>query len=276
MDEALDVLRDALAVVDRPESLATPMAARGPAVVLNNIGATVASMGRPEEALEPIRRGLSIRRGLAADDGAPDELFWSSLVQHASVLTELRRLDEAREAAEECLEVGSELVRGKISRPRVEAQAQIMLAENLIDLAEGTPTAKVTGAGRSDSSTGPCATTAATSKQDLSWPRLLPGRPKAASLAGLSATSQQVASIASSRSPRQKAPGVASVPIGFAGVANSTRSGSAPSRWRARNSDDFAGTCHSPSRPAPRRPSTRCRITSSYGAGENRASASTK
>jgi hypothetical protein len=41
--------------------------------------------------------------------------------------------------------------------------------------------------------------------------------------ATLSATSQQVPSTASSRSPCQKHPGVASVPIGFAVVANSTR-----------------------------------------------------
>ncbi|AYN43285.1 hypothetical protein D9753_35380 [Streptomyces dangxiongensis] len=138
-EEALAVLRDALAVVDQPESLATPVAAEGLAVVLNNIGGTLVSMGRPEEALEPIRRGLAIRRSLVADAGEPNELFWNSLLQHASVLTELRRLDEAREAAEECLEVGCELVRSKISRPRVEAQAQIMLAENLIDLARGNP-----------------------------------------------------------------------------------------------------------------------------------------
>ena len=96
-------------------------------------------MGRHEEALEPIRRGLAIRRSLVADAGAPNELFWNSLLQHGPVLTELRRLDEAREAAEECLEVGSELVRRKISRPTVEAQAQIMLAENLIDLARRNP-----------------------------------------------------------------------------------------------------------------------------------------
>ncbi|WP_405824089.1 tetratricopeptide repeat protein [Streptomyces sp. NBC_00838] len=134
-EEALAVLRDALAVVDRPESLATPVSAGTVAVVLNNIGATLVAMGRPEEALEPIRRGLAIRRSLAADDGGPNELFWSSLLAHGSVLTELGRLDEAREAAEECLKVGSELVRRKISRPRVEAQAQIMLAQNLIELA---------------------------------------------------------------------------------------------------------------------------------------------
>ncbi|GHB72821.1 hypothetical protein GCM10010377_74150 [Streptomyces viridiviolaceus] len=138
-EEALAVLRDALAVVDRPESLATPVAAASLAVVLNNIGGTLVSMDRPEEALEPIRRGLAIRRSLAADEGAPNELFWSSLLQHGSVLTELRRLDEAREAAEECLKVGSELVRRKISRPKVEAQAQLMLAENLIDLALRNP-----------------------------------------------------------------------------------------------------------------------------------------
>ncbi|GLX49465.1 hypothetical protein Shyhy01_24150 [Streptomyces hygroscopicus subsp. hygroscopicus] len=138
-EEALDVLRDALAVIDRAESLATPVAAGALAVVLNNLGATLVSMGRAEEALEPIRRGLAIRRSLAADDGVPNELFWSSLLQYGSALTELRRLDEAREAAEECLEVGSELVRRKMSRPRVEAQAQIMLAENLIDLARRNP-----------------------------------------------------------------------------------------------------------------------------------------
>ncbi|MEW2396107.1 hypothetical protein [Streptomyces sp. NPDC046862] len=45
-------------------------------------------------------------------------------------------------------------------------------------------------------------------------PRPLPGRPKAASLASLSATSQQVPSTASSRRPRQNAPGVVSVAIG--------------------------------------------------------------
>ncbi|MGC4977390.1 hypothetical protein ACLQ2D_31385 [Streptomyces sp. DT199] len=49
-------------------------------------------------------------------------------------------------------------------------------------------------------------------------------------MAGLSATSQQVASTASSRSPRQKHPGVVSVPIGFAVVADSTLSGSDPNR----------------------------------------------
>lgn len=98
-------------------------------------------------------------------------------------------------------------------------------------------------------------------------PRPLPGRPKAASLASLSATSQQVPSTASSRKPRQNAPGVASVAIGLAVVANSTRNGSQPSRCRARNSEDFAGTCQPPSSPWPRSPSTRCRITSRYGAG---------
>lgn len=107
-------------------------------------------------------------------------------------------------------------------------------------------------------------------------PRLLPGRPKAAWLASLSATSQQVPSTASTRSPRQNAPGVASVASGFAVVANSTRSGSDPSRCRARNSEDFAGTCQSPSSPRPRNPATRWRITFRYGAGENNASPSTK
>ncbi|MFF0009773.1 tetratricopeptide repeat protein [Streptomyces tibetensis] len=138
-EEALAVLRDALAVIDRPESLATPVAAGSLAVVLNNIGATLVSLDRPEEALEPIRRGLAIRRRLTTDDGEPNELFWSSLLQYGSVLTELRRLEEARDAAEECLKVGAELVRRKISRPRVAAQAQILLAENLIDLARRNP-----------------------------------------------------------------------------------------------------------------------------------------
>ncbi|MFJ7148997.1 trypsin-like peptidase domain-containing protein [Streptomyces sp. NPDC100445] len=138
-EEALTVLRDVLTVIDRPESLATPVAAASLAVVLNNIGATLVSLNRPEEALEPIRRGLAIRRRLATDDGAPDELFWNSLLQYGSVLTELRHLEEARDAAEECLEVGSELVRRKVSRPRVRAQAQMMLAENLIDLARRNP-----------------------------------------------------------------------------------------------------------------------------------------
>ncbi|MEW2621334.1 tetratricopeptide repeat protein [Streptomyces sp. NPDC048106] len=138
-EEALAVLRDVLAVADRPQSLATPVAAANLAVVLNDLGATLVSLDRPEEALEPIRRGLAIRRSLAADAGAPNELLWSSLLQHGAVLTRLRRRDEARKAAEECLKTGSELVRDKISRPRVEALAQIMLAENLIDPAQGNP-----------------------------------------------------------------------------------------------------------------------------------------
>ncbi|GAA3369933.1 hypothetical protein GCM10017744_091670 [Streptomyces antimycoticus] len=95
-------------------------------------------------------------------------------------------------------------------------------------------------------------------------------------MASLSATSQHVPSTASNRKPRQNAPGVASVAIGLAVVAKSTRNGSQPSRCRARNSEDFAGTCQPPSSPWPRRPSTRCRITSRYGAGENNASPSTK
>ena len=103
-----------------------------------------------------------------------------------------------------------------------------------------------------------------------------PGRPNACSLAGVSAASQQVPSTATSRSPRQHAPGVAAVASGRAVAANSTRSGVAPSRSRARNSDDLAGTRQVPHRPSSRSPWTRCRSTSRYGAGENSAIASTK
>jgi hypothetical protein len=64
------------------------------------------------------------------------------------------------------------------------------------------------------------------------------------SLAGVSAASQHEPSTAISRRPRQNAPGVDGVASGRAVAANSTRNGSAPSRSRARNSDDFAGIRH--------------------------------
>jgi hypothetical protein len=95
-------------------------------------------------------------------------------------------------------------------------------------------------------------------------------------VADVSAASQQVPSTATSRHPRHNAPGVAAVASGPAVAATSTRSGVAPSRSRARNNDDFAGTRQLPHRPSSRSPWTRCRSTSKYGAGENSAIASTK
>ncbi len=69
---------------------------------------------------------------------------------------------------------------------------------------------------------------------------------------------------------RYHAPRVALVASGRAAVANSTLSGSAPSRWRASASAEAPGTCHQGQLRRPRRarwaqpsPSTRQRITSS-------------
>jgi hypothetical protein len=102
------------------------------------------------------------------------------------------------------------------------------------------------------------------------WPRLLAGRPNAASLAGLSGTSRQVPSSTSSRQWRYHAPRVAVVANGRAALANSTSSGSGPSRVRASASADAPGTCHQGQLRRPRRacwaqpsPSTKQRITSS-------------
>jgi hypothetical protein len=73
-------------------------------------------------------------------------------------------------------------------------------------------------------------------------PRWLPGRPNSLSLAGVSAASQHEPSTAISRRPCQNAPGVDGVASGRAVAADSTRNGSAPSRFRARDSDDLAGS----------------------------------
>ncbi|SES41808.1 Tetratricopeptide repeat-containing protein [Streptomyces sp. yr375] len=131
MEESLKVARAALAVADRPESLGTPIGAAALAVILNNLGATLLALDRPQEALEPLRRGLAIRREQAVDAGEPTESLWSSLFQYSGVLQELGRYDEALEVIEECLAVSTDLVRRKLVDPRLEARTQIVLAEML-------------------------------------------------------------------------------------------------------------------------------------------------
>src|SRR6266498_1835276 len=64
-------------------------------------------------------------------------------------------------------------------------------------------------------------------------PRPLLARPNAASLSAVSATSSVAPSTASSRHRRYHAPGVSGVASGRAALANSTCSGSGPSRARA-------------------------------------------
>lgn len=59
-------------------------------------------------------------------------------------------------------------------------------------------------------------------------------------------------------------------------VAEDQRSDSEPSRSRALSSEGIAGARQLPRSPTLRGPSTRCRITSRYGAGENRAGPHTK
>jgi hypothetical protein len=102
-----------------------------------------------------------------------------------------------------------------------------------------------------------------------SLPRPLLARPNAW-FVGLSGTSRQVPSRTSSRHPRYHAPRVALVASGRAAWANSTRSGSGPSRSRASASAEAPGTCQYGQLRRPRRaccaqpsPSTRQRITSS-------------
>lgn len=94
-------------------------------------------------------------------------------------------------------------------------------------------------------------------RRTLPVPRPKPSARRRAPLASLSAPCQQGPSTVNSCRPRQSAPGVASVAIGLATLANSTRNDSDPSRSLTLKSEDFAGTCASPSSPAPRRPSTR-------------------
>ncbi|MYW14897.1 tetratricopeptide repeat protein, partial [Streptomyces sp. SID2955] len=135
-EEALAVLREALPFVDRPENSATPTGAANLAVVLNNLGGTLMCLERYEEAVEPIRRGLAIRRALAADAGGPVEPLAGSLLQYADALQELGRDDEARAAAEECVAVSTDLVSRGLLDPRTKARAQAMLAEILLNTAE--------------------------------------------------------------------------------------------------------------------------------------------
>jgi hypothetical protein len=89
-------------------------------------------------------------------------------------------------------------------------------------------------------------------------------------LAGLSGTSRQVPSMTMTRQCRYHAPRVAGVASGRAALANSTLSGSAPSRSRASANDEAPGTCQYGQVRRPRlartaqpSPSTRQRITSS-------------
>src|SRR5512133_1946449 len=75
-------------------------------------------------------------------------------------------------------------------------------------------------------------------------PRWVAGRPNAAWLAGVSATSRVVPSTASSRQPRYHAPAVLGAASGWATSANSRRRGSAPNRARALAIAGVEGTCH--------------------------------
>ncbi|MFH0173084.1 tetratricopeptide repeat protein [Streptomyces cacaoi] len=139
LEESLEVQRAALAVADRPENLGTPVAAAALAIVLNNLGATLLALDRPQEALEPLRRGLDIRREQAADAGEPTESLWRSLLQYSGVLRELECHDEAREVAEECLAVGTELTRVDPAQWRLKAGAQVVLGEMLYVTAAAEP-----------------------------------------------------------------------------------------------------------------------------------------
>ena len=79
-----------------------------------------------------------------------------------------------------------------------------------------------------------------------------------------------------SRQPRQKAPGEPGAARGTQARANSSVSGAAPKRARAREIAGWEGTRQDCRHPEPHAsPSTRLRITSSYPAWENSASAIT-
>jgi hypothetical protein len=91
-------------------------------------------------------------------------------------------------------------------------------------------------------------------------PRPPVGRPNAATLAGVSATSSVVPSSATSRHPRYHAPFVLQVASGRATSANSARSGAVPSLALARAIELLSGICQ---RLAYARPSTSSRMTSS-------------
>ncbi|MFD4830653.1 trypsin-like peptidase domain-containing protein [Streptomyces uncialis] len=128
LEEAAGILRVALNIVDRPDSLSTPLGASELATVLNNFGSAVTGLGRPEEGADPIRRALDIRRQQAADTGLPTEELASSLLNQTHVLTLLGHLGPARQAGEECLAVCSELVRTGMAPRRLEARAHSSLA----------------------------------------------------------------------------------------------------------------------------------------------------
>jgi hypothetical protein len=91
------------------------------------------------------------------------------------------------------------------------------------------------------------------------------GRPNAAVLAGVSATSSVVPSNATSRHPRYHfAPFVLRVASGRATSTNSARSGAGPSLALARVIELLSGTCQRPcQRLAHASPSTSSRMTSS-------------
>ncbi len=120
------------------------------------------------------------------------------------------------------------------------------------------------------------ATTRSWGKAPSPEPRPEPGRPNSAALAAVSARSRVEPSMLTSRRPRQKAPGAPGEARGTQARANSSASGSGPSRARAWEMAGWDGTlqrCRQPDSHA--RPSTRLRITSSYPASENSAMAIT-
>lgn len=131
-EEAAALLREALTVVDRPGSQAASPSTGGLAAALNNMGGTLVQLGRPEEGAEPIRRALDLRREEAARTGLPTEELASSLLNQTIAMTLLERFGEAREAGEECLALCRELVRLRLSPPRLEARAAGAFAQALL------------------------------------------------------------------------------------------------------------------------------------------------
>jgi hypothetical protein len=96
-----------------------------------------------------------------------------------------------------------------------------------------------------------------------------PGRPKKAAFTGVSATSRQHPSIATSRRPASHTPGIASVPIGVATRANNAANGSEPNRVRAWKIADLLGGRYSSCQPeAHDSPSVNWASTSSYEPSE--------
>lgn len=72
-------------------------------------------------------------------------------------------------------------------------------------------------------------------------PLFTPGRPKYSSLAGVSATSRHIPSMATRRRPASQTPGVWPPPIGLATRLNNASTGSEPSRARAWKIADLLG-----------------------------------